>query len=649
MSNVLPTSTGATPFAYRPDLDGLRAVAVLAVVLFHYLPTSAPGGFTGVDVFFVVSGFLITAISMRRLQRGTLSLQDFYARRFRRLLPALVVVLVVCGLAGRAWFSTIEQAHLGASTAAAALFSANIYFFASTDYFAAPVETRPLLHLWSLGVEEQFYFVAPLVLMALASRQKTLFRVLVGVVVVSFAASAVATALHPSAAFYLPVFRAWELSLGAVLALVPMPSLPLRRTLAPLGLLALLASFLLLDESTHFPGVAAALPTLGTAALLVAGPDTSVGRLLSLRPLRAVGRWSYSWYLWHWPALTFATFWLLRPPTAIEALGLAVATLALSAASTRWIEAPFRRHAADRPHFVLTVGILILAAFAISGASTWSAQRPEAHLVLHHSVPATLAAPAHLCSEATNEGTQMVICHVGPVPPAADIVVWGDSHVEPLARPLHAELTALDRTALVVVRYDCPPILGVDRADVYAEHHCGEHNDKVYAHLQQNPPEVVVLHARWPLYASQSRYGDVGTVPKLVWAGSRDRPADLALALRSTIDQLEALGSRVVLVGSVPEARFHVTSTYGRAERLGREKPPGPTRAEFEARRAEAKALLERVARPSAVQLLQPAEVLCTTEACPVERDGILLYRDNNHLTEEGARPVAKALAPYLR
>ena len=628
------STSGPPLFAYRPDLDGLRAVAVLAVVVFHFFPPAAPGGFVGVDVFFVLSGFLITTLTHRRIERGTFSFLDFYARRSRRLLPALVAVVLVCLLLGQQVYSPSEQADLGAASAASALFGANLYFHQTTDYFAAPVETRPLLHLWSLGVEEQFYLAAPVVLLVLARWRRARFAVLAVAVGMSLVASILATRSHPSAAFYLPWFRAWELGLGALLALRP-PALPerVRSLLAGVGLVAVLIAIFGFSHATPFPGFAALLPTLGTLALLAAGPHTAIGRALSIAPLRAIGRWSYAWYLWHWPALTFTTFWLLRPPTPLEAVGLALASLALSAASTRWLETPLRHAAVDQPAKAVRIGIFALAGLAALGISFPAALSDDTEGAPDHIVQSTLEQPTPTCDAGPHDGLQFSVCAIGDTDGPLDVVLWGDSHAFSLAHAFEQRTEALGLSGLVVARFDCLPLLGVDRADVYAAHRCGAHNDRVLAHLEARGVRTILLHARWPLYASGSRFGDTGTVPRVVWAGSRDRDADLSLALERTVRRLKDIGADVVLIGSVPEVRYDPASVYARAERLGKTPPPPPTRAEFEARRASAKALLTAAGVP----FLDPALQLCTDHDCAVHDGQTVLYSDDNHLNLAGS------------
>jgi peptidoglycan/LPS O-acetylase OafA/YrhL len=297
-----------TPRSYRADVDGLRAIAVLAVVAYHFFPQWMPAGFVGVDVFFVISGYLISGIILERVEQGRFSLAEFYARRVRRIFPALILVLFVCVALGWGLLYSDEYRLLGKHVAAGAGFANNILLWSETGYFDAAAETKPLLHLWSLGVEEQFYLVWPLVLAYLCRTTRSRFWVVLGVLASSLAACIVVTGTNPVAAFYLPVFRFWELMAGAAFAVHPQWEARSARDAnvrAGSGAALLVACSLLIDRNTPFPGWHAILPVLATCLLLSAGPHAIVNRaLLSHRRLVFIGLVSYPLYLWHWPLLS---------------------------------------------------------------------------------------------------------------------------------------------------------------------------------------------------------------------------------------------------------------------------------------------------------------------------------------------------------
>ncbi len=339
---------------YRPEIDGLRAVAVAAVVLFH-VGAVLPGGYIGVDVFFVISGFLITGIIHRGIERSTFSLAEFWERRVRRILPALFVMIL--GTLGLGYFLLLphELEALGRSSIAQALLLANVYFWRSTGYFTGSAELQPLLHTWSLAVEEQFYLLFPLFLVFFRTRsRKWLFTVFASVSVISLGGSIYGTIAHPTAAFFSLPTRGWELLVGSMLAVLPwdVNSRPRRDgVLAFTGLLAIVLPVFLYDSQTPFPGLAAMPPVIGTAVVIFATTATRatlVGWVLSLRPVVFVGLISYSLYLWHWPVIVFVRHYCLVNVSE-EHLGwkplsfALVCMLTLSILSWKFVETPCRQ------------------------------------------------------------------------------------------------------------------------------------------------------------------------------------------------------------------------------------------------------------------------------------------------------------------
>jgi len=350
------------PLKYRAEIDGLRAFAVIPVIFFHAGFELFSGGFTGVDVFFVISGYLITSLLLDDIEKKRFSFIGFYERRARRLLPALYVVVIVT--LGVATFLLLPQALLSTAKSALSIpfFSSNFYFWSERGYFGAATEFKPLIHTWSLAVEEQFYLVFPVVLLILARFSKVLFvGFLILVFLVSLAASYYVTRLHADTAFYFPVTRAWELLLGVFCALIIRNNLNTLSTgiseiLSALGLVMIAFSYVIFDSDTLFPYVWALVPTLGTALFIVcAGNTTHLKRLLSCKPLVWIGVISYSLYLWHQPVFAFARAGSMF--AGYEALLIAGSFL-LAYLSYRWIESPFR----DRDRmFAKTLWLSVLA------------------------------------------------------------------------------------------------------------------------------------------------------------------------------------------------------------------------------------------------------------------------------------------------
>ena len=333
--------------AYRPDIDGLRAIAVVAVVLFHAFPASLPGGFAGVDMFFTISGFLITGVLLRDHARGAFSLRDFYARRIKRIFPALALVLAACLGLGWLVLTADELTALGTFTSGGAAFLSNFLLWRASGYFDTAADTKPLLHLWSLGIEEQFYFVWPLLLWWWFRKPQRLGLWMGACVLASLAYSLWAVRVDAVMAFYSPLPRFWELGVGGLLAYAlwrdPQMLQRVRPAAAYLGLLLLALGLVLLDKAAAFPGWWALLPTLGTVLLIFSGDATWLGRrVLASKALVAVGLISYPLYLWHWPLLSFARIALAETPPAEVRAALVLVSVLLAWGTYRWVERPIR-------------------------------------------------------------------------------------------------------------------------------------------------------------------------------------------------------------------------------------------------------------------------------------------------------------------
>ncbi|HEX7809359.1 MAG TPA: acyltransferase family protein, partial [Thermoanaerobaculia bacterium] len=356
--------SGAGP-KYRADIDGLRAIAVAAVVGFHAVPSLFPGGFVGVDIFFVISGYLITSVIAGDLAADTFTLRNFYLRRVRRIFPALAAMLVVAAVAGWMILLPDEWRNFGKHLFSGAAFISNIALSREAGYFHWGAHVQPLLHLWSLGVEEQFYFIWPLFLAALwKTSRRTRMAMLIIATLLSFALNVWALDRYPVNTFYLPFTRLWELAIGSVLAVSAMRIT--RRVTAELvswsGALLLLASIAFVREQS-FPGVWALLPTLGAALVIAAGPSASFNRIvLANRAFVFVGLISYPLYLWHWPALTFARIYTGAPLTPIVTFAMVALSVILAILTWRFVERPIRGVTSFSPRLMFVCVVLVIVA-----------------------------------------------------------------------------------------------------------------------------------------------------------------------------------------------------------------------------------------------------------------------------------------------
>ena len=461
--------------AYRRDIDGLRALAVLPVVAFHIEPAIVRGGFVGVDIFFVISGYLVGGIILSDLADGTFTFRRFYERRIRRIVPALAITLAACTIGGWLWLFPRELTRFGQSLLATVFSVSNLYFAGDTGYFAAAATAKPLLHTWSLAVEEQFYVLLPLCLVFLHRRlPRRLPAVVILLALASFAMSAYGAFAASASTFYLPQVRAWELLLGVILALGVIPEMtgPLSRNIAAgAGVILIGVAVLVFTAETPFPGVAALVPCGGAALILLAGRSGSSlpGRLLSLRPVVFIGMISYSLYLWHWPVVVFfetgVEFLLPGMRSLARGSVLLGVSLVLATLSWRFVEAPFRTRqvSASRVVRLAIASGVALAAFAgivmLSGGLP-DRYRPEVTRLASYLDPD--AAPV--------EGPAAAPCHIrdieGPRPSDAchqlsgdrrDYLVIGDSHASHLIPGLSKIFPDLD--FLAAVSNGCRPLI----------------------------------------------------------------------------------------------------------------------------------------------------------------------------------------------
>ncbi len=600
---------------YRADIDGLRAIAILPVVFFHAGFGFARGGFVGVDVFFVISGYLITSLIHREMIAGEFSLARFYERRVRRLFPALFAMLAACA-ALSAWLLLPQDLrYFGGSLFATTLFSSNIFFWLEAGYFDVAAERKPLLHTWSLAVEEQFYLLFPLfLLLVLRWLPRRLVAVTGCVTVASLLASEWVLRNSDSAAFYLAPFRAWELGLGACLALIAPHARHVSRhaeAFSWLGLALIAASVAAFSWQTPFPGLHALVPAVGAALVIWSGSGagTHASRLLSAQPLVFTGLISYSLYLWHWPLLVFARHFAIRELTAAERLGVLLVSVALAIASWRFIERPFRgRHGilSRRRLFQLaTVTMACLCAVGLAGVarSGWP-QRLDAQtrqlLAGAEDRNPRREACSFLDAQALRAGRACRIGRLDGRQPS--FIVWGDSHADALMTAFDRLATERGQTGLYLGKIGCPPLLDVERVD--SPFGCQAFNDAARELIAASPARRVILVARWSHFTSKPTVGQEER-QRVVIADAESKQRDVggndAVLARGLERTLEFLGPRQVYVAStVPEIGYPVPQTLAQVRRLGRDIDIRPTLDQYRQRQHAVESLLEDVRRSHA-------------------------------------------------
>ncbi len=698
----------------RPDIQGLRAIAVLTVIASHAGITRLEGGFVGVDVFFVISGFLISHLLYREVRRdGRISVAGFYARRARRILPAATVVTLVTLVGSTLLLSLVDARNVVDDAVWAAFFAANIRFATTgVDYFAQGQAPSPMQHYWSLSVEEQFYLVWPLLLLGLvalaAARARrsghagagrdplpvrTLTRTLLAVCVVSLGWSLFATSTSPETAYFSTLARAWELGVGALVALVG-PSLvrPLtaraRALLATGGLAAIAVACLTFTESTPFPGYAALLPVLGSAAVLLAGidlPETARApravRALGVRPMRVVGDWSYSLYLWHWPVLILLGAQVAEPGPVATGAALAL-VFALSALTYRYVETPFRSGRRLTVPRALVLYPVALALVATAATASWTYIRwsggelgddpaitvsevssdaggvtfadEEAVALVQASVIAARQGedrPSDLdpdLLEVRDDVPSVDDCDYGAgsreLCPGGDpdaektLVVLGDSHGRAWIPAFEeiAEEAGYRTYHLVKVQCTAADVEVAELGTGKPWPECSEFHEWTYEQLEEIQPDLVVVSTSPPVagvYVDGERR-----------RGRQAVASELREGYGRLFDRVAPTTDRLVLLKDVPKAPEDpaVCLTEGDTDTLGPCMFEPVPRADLLARQAV------EAARAADLEVVDPRRWLCWRDQCPTIVGDTLTYRDQGHITATYARELADPLGRAL-
>jgi peptidoglycan/LPS O-acetylase OafA/YrhL len=624
---------------YRADIDGLRGIAVAAVVAYHLGLPFASGGFVGVDVFFVLSGFLITRIIADELRAGTFSIARFYERRIRRIVPALVFVCALTTAAAVAFLLPDELQRYASSLLAATFSISNIWFLVHSGYFDAKSGTQPLLHTWSLGIEEQFYIVFPLLLIAI---YRWWPRALAKVVWLGFAASLAASIVflpgHPLETFFLLHSRAWELLAGSIVALglVPRPASRLQsEAAAAAGVVAIVVSIFAYTSKTPFPGVAALLPCIGTAAAIWAGEGRrehgtpTTARLLSIRPLVLLGLISYSLYLWHWPLIVFTKLATSDRLDGVQQLALVVAAISLASATWYFVEQPFRRRRSDNlsRRSIFEGGALGLGALAAVAAILVTLdgmpQRFPAAVLQIAAAQADASPLRDKCHfHGQGNGSYDDTCIIGD-DIAPSVIVYGDSHGAEFSAALGEFAKSRHASVRQITASGCPPAEGFTFP---ADKGCERYNSAIIDRLKMISPATIVL-------ATYS----------LAW--HREYPEQFWPSFERTIATLRAAGHRVIVIGPVPDMPEAAGIPAAVARWTAKGRDPDKFSFKFGAEEVNGvEARLNDIATAQGAIFVPVSSELCSGKRCKPYEDGAVLYFDNNHLSMSGAQLIASRL-----
>ena len=651
---VLPNFTSSQPIAvsnqrhmphptYRADIDGLRAIAVLFVVGFHAFPDQVPGGFVGVDVFFVISGFLISTIIFGGLENDSFTYWGFYVRRIRRICPSLVLVLSATAIFG--WYELLadEYEQLGKHIAAGVGFVSNFAFWSEVGYFDNAAETKPLLHLWSLGLEEQFYLIWPVLLSLAWKRRLNFLLITTAIAIVSFGTNIYLARTNAAAAFYSPATRFWELMLGGMLAYVSLhrpnylPKTSNWQSAIGLALIALTGLFI--NQRHSLPGLWALLPTVGTVLMISAGPESWLNRtLLSNRLFVTIGVISYPLYLWHWPLLSFGQ--ILHggmPPIAIR---IKLVTLAVILATFTYllIEKPIRfRLKSSAATYLLVVAMAIIgsggmliflkdgfmgrminnnpAGFEFGLKDDYQVYRcflnEDASDLRQHISTFKRGLPfPELCA-----GTQ----EIGENKPL--VLIWGDSHANSIALGLSALSEISGFTLAVYTSSGCPP---VNDFVVEARKDCAETNQFVSSKIKELKPKAVILSAFWGLYNGYDNFNqlDYGKLSETI-----------QLLRSENVENIVIFGNLPTFKVAQPRIAVE-TFVSGKVDRTTYKYDGNVGIYALENEN------IRRFAADNNVTFVSPTDLLCNNDGCLISTSKSVLIPlawDYGHLTKSGS------------
>ncbi|UVW35819.1 acyltransferase [SAR92 clade bacterium H455] len=624
---------------YRAEIDGLRALAVVPVILFHAGFELFSGGFVGVDVFFVISGYLITTILIEDIENKQFSIVNFYERRARRILPALFFVMLVCIPFAWMWMLPNQMKDFSQSLVAVSLFASNILFWRESGYFDAAAEEKPLLHTWSLAVEEQYYVLFPIFLiLAWRFGKNRVFWMIVVMAAVSLLLSEWGWRNKATANFYLAPTRAWELFSGSIAAfIVQKQGVQRNNLLALVGLAAIIFSIFFYDETTPFPSVYALVPVIGVVMLvLYAEKATFAAKLLSMRGIVGIGLISYSAYLWHQPLFAFARIESVSEPSLLLMAILAVSSLFLAYLSWRYIETPFRNNRGVGSAKILvysSFGLLLFASFGFVGNKQegFALQRYDRDYLIKTDI---------------NFLRSKRYPKLGNLNLSPTWALLGDSHADSLQEAFSKMLTQHNKSALVLTEAGCPPSLNLWRHDMDYKMRCHDNYLGAIDKIKDASIQHVLISARYALYINSTRFDNtIGGIEKgrskeviydLIDYKDTLRAADerahaIENELVSYVVKLVDEGINVYILESIPEFGWNVS------EQLSASLPTNIPRSAFDERVESLQSLYRRFSNIHNVTLLSTDGFFCNEIECISTVDGIPLFYDSNHLSNFGA------------
>ncbi|WP_158658166.1 acyltransferase family protein [Agarilytica rhodophyticola] len=666
---------------YRADIDGIRAIAVSIVILFHFSVPGFSGGFIGVDVFFVLSGYLISSIIFSQLEKGKFEFGNFYFRRIRRLFPVYIVVMLATFAVAYALMLPKEFREFGQSLLASTVYVSNILFYLQAGYFDTSSHLKPLLHTWSLSVEEQFYLIFPFVAWVTAKfSRKSLFILFATLTLASFAAAAYYIHRDNSAVFYLYPFRAWEMFLGTLLATQFIPQLKSKLSndiAAVCGLLLIIIPNFFYDSSTLFPGVSALAPCLGTVLLLYTGVSHSgwVQRILSSSPPVFIGKLSYSLYLWHWPVYVLYTYGKPEGADTIDICIMSACTFIASLLSWKFVETPIRKGQVvlfNNKVNVFTSTALVSVLFMAVGFYIHSTlgmpNRLDSKTAAFAVAASDLFGDFENCEENTNKTLPNIgFCAIGsPFTSTSYTLVWGDSHGGAYKRGYKSLVEGKDHNVLVAWDGGCPPIYNFNKdesvSSTVVDEQCSKRNQAVRRLIERDSRiNAIVMVGRWSYYINGGGVGIDAENKITIWPDGAepgsvdDEAAYFVDAFTKTLEVLTKDKHKVFVVEQPPEFTRYLARTLainlmnGSADfeknlaELATQDYPSVL-----ARQGKMQTALDAVEQRGLATILRTHKYFCSESTCSLMINDAPTYFDNNHVSSLGAVQIKTMFSPVV-
>ena len=645
---------------YRAEIDGLRALAVLPVILFHAGFEWFSGGFVGVDVFFVISGYLITTIIISEMAEGKFSIVNFYERRARRILPALFFVMATCLPFAWLWLTPTDLKDFGQSLIAVSTFSSNILFWSESGYFNTAAELKPLLHTWSLAVEEQYYILFPIFLMLTWRLGIKWVLILLSVVfLLSLGVAQWGAYNKPSATFFLLPTRGWELLVGVFAAFylkynAHLKSQTVNQLMSLLGFGMIVYSIIAFDETTPFPSLYALIPTIGTGLLIFcAVPKTYIHKLLSIKIIVGIGLISYSAYLWHQPLLAFARHRLLGEVSESILIALCLISLVMAWFSWKFVEAPFRNRKTLTRKKVFLFSIVCMVLFSSLGISMHLKNGYEDRVSFSEELANSFKRPSldNCFDTPFNHSAEEWGCILGRSEGEINIILFGDSHSLSLKTLIDQKAKERDVKVFYTGSSGCLPFIGIypKRNDQY-ERNCNLLNERIFELAKSNDVDGIILSARWSYYT----YGDYDFNGAQLVSNMQAGPFTLqhsidtfTSALEDTVNNYNSIDVPIHLITQPPHQKYSSELVYfNSAKGINSVESLSVRRSDFD--RLNEIPINAFYKYENKINIYNITDLFCDEYVCLIGEKDRSFYYDNNHLSTDGALKLEKVIDNIL-